>query len=50
MLNSNAVGMKYNDSTTIISSCQFLRMKYIDFLGRTEEEKRPELFESSGVP
>ncbi len=37
MLNSNAVGMKYNDSTTIISNYQFLKMKYIDFLGKTEE-------------
>jgi hypothetical protein len=50
LLNSNAVGMKYNDSTSIISNNQFAKMKYIDFLGKTEDEKRPEQFESSAVP
>lgn len=30
MLNSNAIGMRYNDSTSLISSHEFNRFKYFD--------------------
>ena len=36
LLNSNAVGMRFNDSTIIVSNSQFQRMKYVDFLCRDE--------------
>ena len=49
-LNSNAVGMRYNDSTTLIANCGFGSMKYIDFLARGEGERRQETFEVSDVP
>ena len=31
MLNSNAVGFRYNDSTVAITNCKQNRMKYIDY-------------------
>lgn len=31
MLNSNAVGFRYNDSTVAITNCKHNRMKYIDY-------------------
>lgn len=34
LLSSNATGMRFNDSTTLISNCQFQKMKYIDFLAK----------------
>ena len=34
MLNSHAVGMKFNDSTCFIASKEFARMKYIDLMNR----------------
>lgn len=37
MLNSNATGMRFNDSTTIVSNHQFANMKYIDFLAKGDE-------------
>ena len=30
MLNSNAIGMRYNDSTNLISNCEFKKFKYVD--------------------
>lgn len=30
MLNSNAIGMRYNDSTSLISNHEFTRFKYFD--------------------
>ncbi|MCB0369530.1 MAG: hypothetical protein KDD45_08790 [Bdellovibrionales bacterium] len=41
LLNSNATGMRFNDSTTIISNTQFQRMKYVDFLAKGEEDVKP---------
>jgi hypothetical protein len=37
LLNSNATGMRFNDSTTLVSSHQFQKMKYIDFMIRSNE-------------
>jgi hypothetical protein len=34
LLNSNAVGMRYNDSTTLIANNGFNKMKYVDFFGK----------------
>lgn len=34
LLNSNATGMRFNDSTSLISNQQFQKMKYIDFLSK----------------
>jgi hypothetical protein len=50
LLNSNAIGMRFNDSTTIISNTQFQKMKYLDFLARGETERPPELFDPSNIP
>lgn len=45
MLNSNAIGMKFNDSTGMIACQSFGRVKYIDIVaGETE------LLEASSVP
>ena len=30
MLNSNAIGMRYNDSTSLISNSEFNKFKYFD--------------------
>jgi hypothetical protein len=30
MLNSNAIGMRFNDSTSLISNCEFKKFKYFD--------------------
>lgn len=32
ILNSNAIGMRYNDSTCIISNAEFTKLKYYDSL------------------
>jgi hypothetical protein len=42
LLNSNVVGMKFNDSTSIVSNNQFLKMKYIDLQGKSEKERKIE--------
>lgn len=34
MLNSNSVGMRFNDSTCIISNAHYNRLKYIDLMSR----------------
>jgi hypothetical protein len=34
MLNSNAVGMRFNDSTCIISNAHYNKLKYIDLMSR----------------
>jgi len=47
ILNSGATGMRFNDSTTLISNTQFQKLKYRDFLTSTVEEK---LFDTSSVP
>ena len=49
LLNSNATGMRFNDSTTIVSNCQFQRMKYVDFLARAED-RRSDIFDAMSVP
>jgi len=49
LLNSNATGMRFNDSTTIVSNNQCQKMKYVDFLARSEE-KKPEVFEAAHIP
>lgn len=38
LLNSGATGMRFNDSTTIISNHQFQKMKYRDFMSSVVEE------------
>ena len=49
LLNSNAVGMKFNDSTTIVSNSQVQKMKYVDFLSKNEQ-RNPDVFNSNQVP
>jgi hypothetical protein len=49
MLNSNSVGMKFNDSTCLIASNQFLKIKYIDLMNK-EDSSAIETFEVCGVP
>jgi hypothetical protein len=49
LLNSNATGMRFNDSTCIVSNSLFQKMKYIDFLSKNESEKI-ELFDHSSPP
>ena len=49
LLNSNATGMRFNDSTTIVSNSQFQRMKYVDFMANLDD-RRPEIFDSLSVP
>ena len=49
LLNSNATGMRFNDSTTIVSNSQFQRMKYVDFMVNLDD-RRPEIFDSLSVP
>lgn len=39
LLNSHATGMRFNDSTSIISNNQFQKMKYIDFLSKNDDSK-----------
>ena len=36
MLNSNAIGMKYNDSTILVSNYEFDRFKYFDYIGHRQ--------------
>lgn len=50
ILNSNAVGMKFNDSTCIIANNTFQKMKYVDFMNKNDDEKRHELFDSKDIP
>lgn len=50
LLNSNSVGMKYNDSTCIIANNNFQKMKYLDFLSKNMEDKNYEQFEVDDVP
>lgn len=47
LLNSGATGMRFNDSTTIVSNTQFNKLKYRDFLSNQVEEKE---FDASNVP
>lgn len=46
-MNSNATGMRFNDSTSLISNSQFQKMKYIDFMMKLNEN---EVFDSQSVP
>jgi polo-like kinase 1 len=48
MLNSNSMGMKFNDSTCLIANNHFLKMKYIDLMNR--EEPTVEVFEAAAFP
>ena len=48
LLNSNAIGMRFNDSTTIVSNNQFQKMKYVDFIAKNEPVN--EVFETTNVP
>lgn len=50
LLNSNATGMRFNDSTSIVSNNNFQRMKYIDFLSKNDDSKAMESFDSASVP
>jgi hypothetical protein len=45
MLNSHAIGMKFNDSTGMVANQAFLRMRYMDLVGQETE-----VFEAAGVP
>jgi hypothetical protein len=45
MLNSNAIGMKFNDSTGMVANSPFQRLRYMDLVGQESE-----LFEASAVP
>jgi hypothetical protein len=47
LLNSGATGMRFNDSTTIVSNTQFNKLKYRDFLSNQVEEKE---FDTLNVP
>jgi len=49
-LNSNSVGMKFNDSTCIVANSNFQKMKYLDFLGKNTEEKNHEQFDVESTP
>jgi hypothetical protein len=35
LLNSNSVGMKFNDSTCLVANVGFTRLKYVDGLSKT---------------
>ena len=48
LLNSNAIGMRFNDSTTIVSNNHFQKMKYIDFIAKNETVN--DVFETTDVP
>jgi hypothetical protein len=37
MLNSNAIGMKFNDSTGMVANQGFLRLRYMDLVGQESE-------------
>jgi hypothetical protein len=37
MLNSNAVGMKFNDSTGMVATCSFQRIRYVELTGQDAE-------------
>ena len=50
MLNSNASGMRFNDSTTLVSNSVFSKMKYIDLMGKGDEPKKSEIFEQAAPP
>lgn len=39
LLNSNAIGFKYNDSTAMISNCKQNQLKYIDYDPLTRKMK-----------
>jgi hypothetical protein len=45
MLNSNAIGMKFNDSTGMVANQAFQRLRYMDLVGQESE-----LFEALAVP
>ena len=42
--------MRYNDSTSLVANNGFTKMKYIDFFGRSDEEKTHEMFDVNAIP
>lgn len=42
MLNSNAVGMRYNDSTSLISNYEFMNFKYFDSVAHKQNPAQQE--------
>lgn len=42
MLNSNAVGMRYNDSTSLISNFEFNNFKYFDSVAHKQNPTQQE--------
>jgi hypothetical protein len=45
MLNTNAIGMKFNDSTVMVANQAFQKLKYMDLVGQDNE-----LIDSGAVP
>ncbi len=37
MLNTNAIGMKFNDSTVMVANQAFQRLRYMDLVGQDGE-------------
>lgn len=42
--------MRYNDSTSLIATHSFQRMKYVDFLAKNDEDRRIQIFDVTEVP
>lgn len=45
MLNTNAIGMKFNDSTVMVANQAFQRLRYLDLAGQEND-----LIEAGAVP
>ena len=51
MLNSNAIGMRYNDSTSLVSNCEFTNFRYFDSVAyKQNPHHKDEIFKQEAVP
>jgi hypothetical protein len=50
-MNSNAIGMRYNDSTCLISNTEFTKLKYYDsLLARTNPAQMEQIYDIDKMP
>jgi hypothetical protein len=51
MLNSNATGMRYNDSTCLVSDADFANFKYFDSIAcKLNKAIKEQIFTSETIP
>lgn len=51
ILNSNAIGMRYNDSTSLVSNAEFLHFKYFDSVAyKQNPSQKQQVFSFDQIP